>query len=679
MSSIPTTTARAGELPAARARLLAGRLPLVAIFALAALAACVESAGHRLPLVFSDELLYAKFAQSIAAGHGLSIWGVHQFFPSPLAPALQSPAWLLHPVPNAYLAARMLNAVVMASAAFPAYWLARRLVRHEWALLSALAAVSVPELAYHDTLMAEPLAYPLFLLAAASVVRAVADGGGRLRLLAVVACALAVATRLQLAAVVVAYAAAAVLCSDRRRRHALPLAVLILPPAAVLALRGHAALGQYNGFVHLHASPGQVAHWAGLIVLLLPFSFGLAVLPGSLLGLASRPRDRAEAAFVTFTVTFGAIALYQAGLVAAGDAQRALTRYVFYLAPLLVVAFFVYVERGAPHRLVYVALAATGGLAASRLPFGELTAAGLYDNESPVATAFATLEDRLGIPRATLAIELGVLVVALLVALTPLRRAWGAALVALAGISVSLVLGILFVHADHRTTRTVSASLAPRPLDWIDRSGFGPVTYLSLPGSLVVPDSEVEFWNRSVRRVAQFSNVANGALPLEHAAVSPSGRLEIAGAPNRAGRYVLGAWGSQIGIDGRVLGRSGWLTAIDLAAGARIHWLASGLDRDRWSGPTLTYTAWPGGSPGRGSFALRLALPSSEPAKVVRIAIAGGTSRTLTLGPGERTSIVLAAPRARRPSLSLSVSGPRPGLRERGVRVERITYLHRQR
>ncbi|HEY7207566.1 MAG TPA: glycosyltransferase family 39 protein [Gaiellaceae bacterium] len=668
MSSIPTTA----ELPYARARLLAGRVPLVAIFAFAALAGCLESAGHRLPLVFSDELLYAKFAQSISAGHGLSIWGVHQFFPSPLAPAIQSPAWLLGSVGDAYLAARILNAVVMASAAFPAYWLARRLVRQEWALLSALAAVAVPELAYHDTLMAEPLAYPLFLLTAAAVVRAVADGGRWLRLLAVVLCALTVATRLQLAAVVVAYALAAIVCSGRRRSHLLPLAVLLVPPAVALALRGHAVLGQYNGFVHLHAGSGALAHWIGLIAMLLPFSFGLAVLPGSLLGLVARPRDRAEAAFAVFTVAFGAIALAEAGLVAAGDAQRVLTRYVFYLAPLLVIAFFLYVERGAPHRLVYVALAAAGGIAASRIPFAELTAPGLYDNESTVATAFATLEERLGTPRATLAIELGVLAVALVVALVPLRRAWGPLVVSVAGISVSLLLGTLFVQADHRTTRTAAATLAPRELDWIDRARLGPVTYLSLPASLVVPDSEVEFWNRSVRRVAQFSNVANGALPLAHAQVSAAGRLEIAGKPNPAGRFVLGAWGSRIGIDGRRLGRSGWLTAMELPANARVRWLAAGLDRNGWSGPTLTYTVWPQAPRRGGSFVLQLALPSGEPAKSVRLAVTGGVRRTISIAPGKRVSLVL--PAGRSTSLTLTVRGPRPGLREHGVEVERISY-----
>ena len=666
-ASTPLARPRVGSL----ARLAAGRLPLVLVFAAAWALAALESLGHRTALAFSDELLYSKYAQGIAAGKGTSIWGVHQFFPAPLLPLVQAPVWLLHGVGDAYLAARLLNGALMASAVFPAYWLARRLVRHEWALLAAAAAVAVPELGYHDLLMAEPLAYPLFLLAAAAVVRSVADGDRWLRALAVVACAFVAMTRLQLAAVAVAYLVTVLVCSPRRRAHALPLAVLLGPPALLLARRGHEALGQYNGFLHLHAGPGAVAHWIALMLLLLPFSAGLAILPGALLGLADRPRTRAEAAFVVFTVSVGTIVLVQAGLVSAGDAQRTLTRYVFYLAPLLVIAFFLYAERGAPRRLLYVALAACGGLAAARIPFSQLTGPGIFDPEAPAATAFATAEQHLGIPSGTLAIELGVLAIAVVVALVPLRRAGGVAAVALVSIAASLAVSLAYASADHRTTRNIAAHLAPADLDWIDASRLGHVTYLSLPGSLVVPDSEVQFWNRSIVHSAQFSDVPNGALPLEHATISYTGRLEIDGKPNPAGRYVVGSWGSRIGLEGRIVGRSNWLTAIDLPRGARVRWLAQGLDRNDYSGPRLDYTAWLGG---RGRFAVQLSLPRGTVARTVVATAAGGTTRKLVVRPGATVRLTLPATRAR---LSLVVTSTEPGLRERGVRVKRIAYSRR--
>src|SRR5205085_10189905 len=105
------------------------------------------------------------------------------------------------------------------------------------------------------------------------------------------------------------------------------------------------------------------------------------------------------------------------------------------------------------------------------------------------------------------------------------------------------------------------------------------------------------------------SDVPNGALPLQHATIR-AGRLEIDGEPNPAGRYVVGSWQSRIGIEGRVAGRSSWLTALDLPRGAHVRWLAVGLDRDGWSGPRLDYTAW---LRGRGRFSLRLSLPAGSP------------------------------------------------------------------
>ncbi|MFN2628130.1 MAG: hypothetical protein ABR569_05785 [Gaiellaceae bacterium] len=674
MTSISTTARVQAPTALSRAHALASRLPLVLVFAAAATLASVQSLGHRTPLVFSDELLYAKFSQSIAEGHGLSIWGVHQFFPSFLLPLVQSPVWLLGPVGDSYLAARVLNGLLMASAVFPASWLAVRLVPRRWALLAAAAAVALPELGYHDTLMAEPLAYPLFLLAAGAIVRAVADGGRGMRVLAVVSCALVALTRLQLAAVVIGYGVAAIVASPRRLAHALPLAVLVLPPLAAYWLWGESALGQYNGFLHLQFGVPAVLHWIALLLLLLPFSCGLAVLPGALLGLAGRPRNRAEAAFTTFVLTVGSVMLVQAAMISAADAQRAMTRYVFYLAPLLVIAFFLYVERGAPRRPIYLALTAGGGLLAVRIPFSSLTPAGYFDGDTPTSTVFATIEGRLGVAHGMLAIELGILALAALVAATPLRAARGAAAVAGAGIAVSLGLGLVYGHADHRVTRNVAAQVSPADRDWIDASRFGPVTYLSLPGSLIVPDSEVAFWNRSIRHVAQFSSATNGALPLGQASDTPGGRLEIDGRPNPAGRYVVGSWGSRVAFVGRLLGRLGWLTAVELPRGAHLRWLAAGLDRDGYS-VALTYDAWPTGPARSGHFTVDLVLPASRRGQTLWLTVRGGTGRMIELRPGTQLHLVLPAPATPRPELVLRVHGSvDTGLRERGVLVRRISY-----
>src|SRR5205807_5048109 len=212
MSGVPTAPARVAAEAAALPRALARRLALPLVFVAATFYHFLQSRGHATPTVFNDELLYAKLSQSVSAGHGLAIRGEHFFFPAPLAPLVQAPAWLLSSMTDAYAAAKLLNAAVMSAAVFPAYWLARRIVRPSFALLTAAAAVATPAMVYHGYLMSEALAYPVFLLALAVLARALA-GQSRWAALEVPAvCALAIATRIQFVVLPLAYFAAVAIC-----------------------------------------------------------------------------------------------------------------------------------------------------------------------------------------------------------------------------------------------------------------------------------------------------------------------------------------------------------------------------------------------------------------------------------------------------------------------------------
>src|SRR5215210_7061325 len=142
MSTLSTTPARTSVEAVALPRTMTRALVLPLVFVAATAYHFLQSRGHAAPTVFNDELLYAKLSQSIAAGHGLAIRGEHFFFPALLAPLVQSPAWLLGSMPDAYAAAKLLNAIVMSAAVFPAYALARQIVRPSFALLTALAAVA---------------------------------------------------------------------------------------------------------------------------------------------------------------------------------------------------------------------------------------------------------------------------------------------------------------------------------------------------------------------------------------------------------------------------------------------------------------------------------------------------------------------------------------------------------
>src|SRR6266480_1724461 len=250
MSAVPTTSAQPAAKAVALPRALTRTLALPLLFIAATAYHFLPSRGHATPTVFNDELLYAKLSQSIAAGHGLAIRGEHFFFPAPLAPLVQSPAWLLGSMTDAYATAKLVNAAVMSAAVFPAYWLARQIVRPSYALLTAAAAVATPAMVYHGYLMSEALAYPVFLCAVAVLARAVATPSRWAALTVPLTCALAVATRVQFLVLPLAYLAAVAVCErGNYRRHLLPAALTGLLVAALVGIPG--ALGQYGEATHI--------------------------------------------------------------------------------------------------------------------------------------------------------------------------------------------------------------------------------------------------------------------------------------------------------------------------------------------------------------------------------------------------------------------------------------------
>src|SRR5437764_14503025 len=229
MSAVPSTAAPAAVRVSLRA--LARRLALPVVFAASCVFQFVQARGHAAPTVFNDELLYAKLSQAIAAGHGLAIRGTHYAFPAPVASLLQAPAWLFGSMPDGYATAKVLNAVLMSAAVFPACALARRVVRPSFALVVAAATVATPAMVYHAYLMSEAAAYPIFLTAVYVIVRALEEPSRRFAMAVPVVCAVAVATRVQFVVLPIAYVVGVAICS-RRRVHAFPIAALALLAAA---------------------------------------------------------------------------------------------------------------------------------------------------------------------------------------------------------------------------------------------------------------------------------------------------------------------------------------------------------------------------------------------------------------------------------------------------------------
>src|SRR4029077_3361405 len=81
--------------------------------------------AHRIvaPWIMVDELVYSELGKSFAAHGHFLVRGVPSHGYGFVYPVLIAPAWrIFSSVPHAYLAAKIVNAVIMSLAAVPAYY-----------------------------------------------------------------------------------------------------------------------------------------------------------------------------------------------------------------------------------------------------------------------------------------------------------------------------------------------------------------------------------------------------------------------------------------------------------------------------------------------------------------------------------------------------------------------------
>ena len=674
----------------------ARRLPspivvLAGIYLVAVAYHWLQSRAHATPSVFADELLYSKLAQSVAAGHGFTVRGEPVFFPAPLAVLAQVPAWLFHSTPTAFAVAKAMNTAIMATAVFPAYSLARRLVRPSYALLAAAATVAGPAMVYGPYLMSEALAYPVFLLALATMVRAIDRPSRRMEFAVIAVSLAAVLTRLQFVVVPLVYLIAAPLagrlCGERLRstvrRHSLSLGVLGAL-AAVPVLTGGGVLGTYAGATLLHYDPRTVLSWTWFAAALLPFAAGWLVVPGALLGLvflAARPRGRVDAGFAALGLASVVLVLVEVGMIAAGEADRAIERYDIYLVPFAAIAFFAYAERGAPWLRFYVALALVGSATAWLMPFSE-RAGTSFTFDSPTFSVYGQLAMWFGHANAATFFAAIPFFGGIALALLPLRRRLVPAAVGLATIVVLLLSGIPAYAGDHAMTRGTLLLRAGDPPNWLDRSRLGPADYLELPGGSAHYGWLLETWNRDFRHAIEMGLPGYDGYASSSARVARNGRFLVDGRRSDAGILVVNDLGTAIDFeDSRVVARPrDGLTAYRLPAAPYVRSLAMGLWFDRWAAAVVRFQAWPRSHSGRGFYRVELSLPVPLNARKVTFET-GGKSRDVWVAPGQRRLVRIPVDGYPVPLLSIRtdradyVGAGTPNARLVAIRIPSISYV----
>ncbi|HET9024352.1 MAG TPA: glycosyltransferase family 39 protein [Burkholderiaceae bacterium] len=323
-------------------------LGLAAVVLAAAAWALVFAAKVTEPFVWPDELTYAKEASRIWELHrlllpseiGFNSWAQMQ-------PLLMSPFWGTQSTQTAYHATHVLNALLLASTAIPAYLLARRLaVGRALALAAATLCVLTPWMTFAGVMMTEVAAFPVFAWALLALQAAVANPSRRNDLLAIVALGAAFISRSQLVALAPAFAVAIVVHEARFSRGSLKEAasrhVLLIAAAAValvvLAVSGGISsqrlFGSYSGTSRSGLfPPGTIAQglealaYVAIAIAVVPLALSLAYALQNLV----KPQDREQHAFALLSVTTGIFLTYLVGLFSAQFTQGVQDRYLFFL------------------------------------------------------------------------------------------------------------------------------------------------------------------------------------------------------------------------------------------------------------------------------------------------------------------------------------------------------------
>jgi Dolichyl-phosphate-mannose-protein mannosyltransferase len=355
---------------ALRSRAFAAGYWLVAIIAASAAVRILFALRTPAPWILPDELVYTHLARSLAeTGHfavreqPFSAWSF-----GPLYPLLIAPLYRIASPGDAYVAVKTLNCVLFSLAAVPAYYLARRAVTQRSALILAALAVFVPSAVYTSKVMTESLAYPVFLLAALMIVRVIETPSRAGELAALAAIAAATLARGQLVVLFPAFVITLLIVS-RRRLAAYPLTwVAALVGIACLAVfRGELA-GRHSEALGAASVPTVAASFFNHLV---EFNLYLGAIPVAalvfILGCAADRRLRIIGVLAaTVTVLLATSSARYLVAVEGGDPALTFDRYLFYAAPLILIAFLAWLERGAPRPPLL--LTATVAVAVCALP-----------------------------------------------------------------------------------------------------------------------------------------------------------------------------------------------------------------------------------------------------------------------------------------------------------------------
>jgi dolichyl-phosphate-mannose-protein mannosyltransferase len=631
-------------------RLLAA-LPLALAFLTAVTIYAYQAWAHHTPWLFSDEIEYTDLSRAIAAtGHPALRGEPHGF--ETLYAYLIAPVWWLHSTSAAYALAKYIGVVVMSASLFPAYFLARMLVRKPAALLAGVLTASAPALAYSSFVVIEPLAYTWSALTCFLVVKAlaarqpgwIAAAAGSLVLAPLVRSELVVLIPAALGAVVWMLWTSA--RAERLRTGWTPLhwiAVALVVAGLAYGLSELAGAVSHYWDVGVHELGDRMVRYGNWAAGAL--AIGVGVLP-VVIGLTTlaRPREPRTPAFRAFVGLFGAsIACFwlytaiKAAYLSTVFAVRVEERNMIYLIPLISVGFAVFVDRP---RVRLWALAASGAIVGYLLvstPY-QLSIRPYSDAPGLSVLGWANRQYRWADPDVQKAL-LGALAFSLVFGVVAAFAAGGRFRAAVTPALVVVAIGVLawnltgeisFANASNGQSRLFVKYL-PHPLDWVDRAtGRQPTAYIGEAMSEGNGTWSLEFWNRSIVRIGSLDNTAPGpGAVLRPVPFAGDGR--VINDPQT--RYVLA--GKGVDPLGTLVAARGDLRLYRIHGPLRLRSYVTGVYPDGWTGKEATYSRFATGPRRPGTLTIvasREGWKGNSLAGVVSIAIG-------TLRPASRATI----------------------------------------
>jgi dolichyl-phosphate-mannose-protein mannosyltransferase len=561
--------------------------------------------GRRMaaPWIMVDELIYSELAKSFAASGELLVRDEATAAYGLVYPVLISPAWaLFSAVPDAYAAAKAINALLMSLTAVPVYFLARRVVGHWLALLAAVLSVAVPSMVYTGTLMTENAFYPLFMCAALATVLWLERPTLTRTLILLGICALAFLTRAQALALLPAILTAPFLVAGTRawRDYRLLYGIAgatALGVVVVQAVRGASplgVLGAYEAAGREHYEVGKVARYFLYHVAELDLSLGVFPLAALLLlALGLRGLERRTRIFVAAAVSLSFWLVLEVAAFASANIEllRVEERNMFYVSPLLLIALCVWMDRGLPRPAVPVAVAALGAAALPGvLPYSTLINLNSVSDTPTILAIWALQPSPFSLEAITPAIVTAAVIAALLFLLVPRRFA----LLLPALVLVFFAVAAKPIEGKHRfaSANSLYAGITNPHLDWIDRAVGRDANVVALWSGNAERYTiwENEIFNRSIGTIYDLGPRFSGGLAETPTEVDRrNGTLMAGGKPIRA-RYVM--TDGSLALGGRIVARDErkgtllYRTEGVLRQASRVEGL---YPQDTWSGPTARY------------------------------------------------------------------------------------------